>query len=216
MRNRGSGRSTVKETASAGSVPKPRRTPPVCTGIRPARLAALLAAAVLATACGNVSRPTATSPLGQFLRGTTQEPTTLAPEVLRAPTSCPQVRIQPGTEAIRVTEPGTQFEEGALRYQARIDRTARECTPAEGRLGVRVGVAGRALSGPKGAPGAIRLPVRIAVREGDEVVYSKLHTVTVTLTDAAPSQEWAMVDEEVVVSSADTATIIVGFDEGGR
>lgn len=166
--------------------------------------------------CGGISDavPDATSPAGQFLRGTSAAPTTLNPADFRVRGPCPRVEILPETETVRATTGGTEFEEGELRYQARLERTARECNPGPTGTTVKVGLAGRALSGPGEPPGQIRLPIRIAVREGEAVVYSKIHPVSVTLTAGAPSVPWAIVVEDIVVQDPATAEILVGFDPG--
>ncbi len=181
-----------------------------------AGLAGLALAALALAACGGGGRTTADEPLGQFLRGTTQPAAGLDPAEFRAPAPCPRVQLLPDTETIRVTRGGNDLEPGVLVYQARIDDTARECTPAGEATAVRVGIRGRALSGPEGPAGTVRLPLRVAVREGGEVTYSRLHRVEVTLTAAEPARNFAFVDEGVRVSDPTSAEILVGFDEGGR
>ncbi|MDQ0316151.1 hypothetical protein [Amorphus orientalis] len=157
--------------------------------------------------------PDADSTFGSFLRGTTAEPTTIDVEQFRRQQACPSIEILPDTNTLRVTTGGNAFEEGVVRYQATIARTARECTEAAGgATGIKVGLAGRAISGPEGAAGTLKLPLRIAVREGDSVTYSKLHVVTVDLTDAKPSDDWVLVDPGITVSDPDNAKILVGFD----
>ena len=178
----------------------------------PAGVAAL-ALALLVAACD--AAPNANSPTGQFLRGTSQTPTSLDPNDFRAPVPCPRVQLLPETETLRVTRGGSDLEPGVLVYQARIDDTARECNRTESGIAVRVGVRGRALSGPQGAPGTVTLPVRVAVREGGTITYSKLHQVSVTLTDGAPSVPFAFVDGEIRVTD-ESARILVGFDAGAR
>lgn len=178
--------------------------------------AAAVCLALLAAACGRGGVPDAEEPLGQFFRGTAAEPTTIDPEQFRPIGPCPRVALLPETESLRITRGGDEFEEGTLVYQARIDDTARECSADGDVTRVRVGVAGRALSGPDEIPGTVRLPIRIVVREGGEVVYSKLHRVEVTLTEETPSAPFAFVDEEVRVSDREGARILVGFDERGR
>jgi hypothetical protein len=172
--------------------------------------AAVLLLSVL-TGCAGSGEAPATSAVGQFFRGTTEEPTAIDPELLRSTLPCPAVTIQPGTESLRREDDGGGAE--ALRWQASITRTARECTlQGEGEsaaLAVRVGVSGRVVEGSRGAPETIELPLRVAVREGGEVTYSKLHTVRVTLEEV--SQTWAFVDEDVRVTTED-ARILIGFD----
>lgn len=191
---------------------------------RLARAAALSAPVLMLAlgACSSISSvtdavtPSASSGFGQFLRGTTAEPTTIDLEDFRKVPTCPRIEVLPDTETLRITSGGNAFEEGVVRYQASLQKTARECQNDGQGKRIKVGLAGRAVSGPKGAAGSIKLPLRIAVREGDTITYSKLHTVTVDLTDAEPSKDWAYVASDIVVTDPDSATILVGFDEKGR
>ena len=169
-------------------------------------------------ACSTIDAitPSAQSGMGKFLRGTTAEPTTIDLEQFRKTVSCPPVEILPDTHTLRVTTGGSEYEAGVVRYQATLTQTARECAPGSDGKQARVGLAGRALSGPKGAAGTIKLPLRVVVREGDTVTYSKLHVVTVDLTSAEPSKDWAFVDSDIVIKDPEIAKILVGFDEKGR
>jgi hypothetical protein len=171
---------------------------------------ALLAA--MAAGCTGTGDQPASSPVGQFFRGTTEEPTSIDEALLEPVQTCPRVRIQPGTEAIRREAAGEG--EDRLRWQASIARTARECEPVgegEGQaLAVRVGVSGRVIEGTQGAPDVVELPLRVAVREGDEVTYSRLHNVRVEMASA--SEPWAFVDDQVRIAAPEGARIVVGFD----
>lgn len=160
-------------------------------------------------ACGTNSVTPAETFVGQFMRGSTQAPTTLDEDLFKAAIECPTVRIQPQTEFIRREVEGASGDDG-LRWQASITETARECrTEGEG-TAIRVGISGRVIEGRRGAPDKVELPVRIAVREGGEITYTRLHAVEVALD--APSKSWAFVDEKVFVKDANNADIVVGFD----
>ena len=138
------------------------------------------------------------------------EPKEIDPELIRPALVCPEVAVQLGTQSLRRTD-----GDGAtapLRWQASITKTARECRTVEGGTAVRVGVSGRVVNGPAGSAGRIELPLRIAVREGRETTYSKLHKVTVERAGA--SEPWAFVDEAIVVKNPRAAEILVGFDNG--
>ena len=164
-------------------------------------------AAPLLAACGGGPATPGNSNLQNAFRGTTQAPQQpdLGPELVAG---CPDVSINPGTESLR--RDGGNDSEETLRFQASINNTARECKRAEGGSTVRVGVSGRVVEGPAGAPSTIELPVRVAVRESGEVTYSRLHSVQVSLDSV--SKSWAFVDEAVFVSDPSSAIIVVGFD----
>ena len=81
---------------------------------------------------------------------------------------CPQIEVQDGTSAVRVYA-GADQSNANLRYQFSLDNAARECQLADGQLNIKVGVAGRVLVGPAGAPSSFTVPVRVVIRrESDE------------------------------------------------
>ncbi|MEM8855548.1 MAG: hypothetical protein AAGD34_17725 [Pseudomonadota bacterium] len=167
-------------------------------------------------ACGTDSTSPSTGSVTQFFRGSTQTPESTATNAGTAAAEtitvgCPAVSILPDTESLRRLD--ASGDEEALRWQASITKTARECTKISDGVSIRVGVAGRVVEGVKGAPDQVELPLRIAVREGGEVTYSRLHNVQVSLAGAA-SQSWAFVDDTVKVDEPGRAEIIVGFDGG--
>ncbi|MCF3936286.1 hypothetical protein L1787_23105 [Acuticoccus sp. M5D2P5] len=168
-----------------------------------------LAACNSSSGVESASQEPAETALGQFFRGTSAEPTTIDPELMRGPVACPTVSILSGTEVVR-RDDGTETPEG-LRWQASIVRTARECERGEGEaITLRIGVSGRVVAGPKGAPEVVELPVRIAVREGETVSYSRVHNVRVTMSGV--SQSWAYVDGPIPIAAPGSAQIVVGFD----
>src|SRR6516164_5217672 len=74
-----------------------------------------------------------------------------APEV-----ECPGVDIRNGASTLNITVKPDQA-------------TARECQVQSGTMSIKVGVQGRAIMGPFGAPGTVEIPLRYAVvREGPE------------------------------------------------
>jgi hypothetical protein len=170
------------------------------------------AVALWLAGCTGDGEVSASSPVGQFLRGTTAEPQDVDAALPEPPLACPPVEIAPGTEAIR--RPSGDDEDDSLRWQASILRTARECaavSEGEERIIIaRVGLSGRVIEGAQGAPDAVELPLRIAVRQGGEVTSSRRHTVRVQMTGA--SEAWALVDDSVRIDAPDTARIVVGFD----
>jgi len=98
-----------------------------------------------------------------------------APE--RNPINCPSVWIQPGTAAEIVYERGKEGDPMAVRYQVRFGDLARECVDLDAEVGLRIGVSGRALVGPKGTPGQkLDVPIRFVVIDDKRNVV--LSTVT--------------------------------------
>ena len=132
---------------------------------------------------------------------------------------CPPVDIRFGTETLAVRTKPTSTEPGAVRHQLTITQTARDCSLEEGTLRVRVGVAGRVILGPAGAPGTFPVPIRVAVTRGTTTpVYSKLGRLSVTVPPGETSALFTYVDENVAFAlpENDKPTnylVHVGFDE---
>lgn len=180
-------------------------------GTRRASVVVAILGAGLLGSCSGAGSPTpaaSTSPLSTFFRGSTtvQTPVNAAlPETAR----CPPVQIQPETESLRRDD--GSGDPTRLRWQASILKTARECSYADdGVVTMRVGLSGQIVQGAAGTAGAVELPVRIAVREGETVTYNRLHSVTTTVAGA--SDGWAYVEEGIVVRAPNTAVVLVGFD----
>ena len=66
-----------------------------------------------------------------------------------------------------VTVPGVDRDRtaaaGDLRFQGTIVSYARDCTRVAGQVNARIGVEGRVVVGPAGAPDNVTLPIRVAV-----------------------------------------------------
>jgi hypothetical protein len=186
--------------------------------IAPAAVLATLAVG-LAGCFGNTEPGTASAstPLGQFLRGSVQEPQEVDPNLYKQIVRCPPVTIRQGTETHVIFKGGKPGDPSAVGFQATLTESARECALEGDNMRIRVGVGGRVLAGRKGGGGAMALPVRIAVvKDGETPVYSKLHTINATLTPPEASVSWAFVDRDVVVPNVGVLRIFVGFDDGGK
>jgi hypothetical protein len=138
-------------------------------------------------------------------------------EALLARPTCPPTEIRHGTETMLIFEPGKHGDPSAVRFQASVQRVARECNQVGNDMIVRVGAAGRVASGPKGATGTVTVPVRIAALREDQVIYSKLFQVPVDVRAPDFSALWTQVDDNVVVPAdvSSRVTIYVGLDEVG-
>ncbi len=185
------------------------------------RPVAALAALLTLAACDRTTQSEpgaapATTLWGQIMRGTTQEPKEIDPDLYRPINDCPPVTVRAGTET-HVLMRGRAGSPDAVGFQASISETARECTVSGDTLNIRVGVAGRFLAGRKGGSMSGKLPVRVAVvKDGDTAIYSKLHQVPVSITPPATSMDWAFVDEQISVPNTGVLRIYVGFDDGGK
>jgi hypothetical protein len=136
---------------------------------------------------------------------------------------CPRVDIRQGASTLVMASASGEPSALGLRYQATFGRTARECVASGGTLAIKVGVQGRVLLGPAGAPGETNIPLRYAlVREGVEpkTIWSKLYIVPVTLGPGQPNVPFTHVEEAMTVpmpppAELDQYVIYVGFDPQG-
>src|SRR6266496_759282 len=76
---------------------------------------------------------------------------------------CPGVEVRNGAATLSIAAQGVEVGPMTTRYQVTIGDTARECAPLGGVMTMKVGVQGRVLLGPAGAPGQVDIPLRIAV-----------------------------------------------------
>jgi hypothetical protein len=82
---------------------------------------------------------------------------------------CPPVDIRTGASTLAIAAKADGATANDLRYQLSFNQLARQCTLAAGTVHMRVGVQGRVVVGPAGAPAQADVPLRYAVvREGVE------------------------------------------------
>ena len=80
---------------------------------------------------------------------------------------------------------------------------------------ITVQVAGRIVLGQAGAKGSAKLPIRVAVTDGDKVLYSELVPFDTALPVNEPASQFLFSKDNVTIpAGADTAMIYVGFDNG--
>lgn len=134
---------------------------------------------------------------------------------------CPRTILRAGTETYRTFEGGVKKGEpgalNSLQFQSTITDVARECNYTTGNLNMRVGVKGRVINGPTGLTGTLNVPLRIAVATtANEVIYSQLHQVPVTIPEGGSNALFSFVDSNVNIPVPDKKNLVVyvGFDEG--
>ncbi len=134
---------------------------------------------------------------------------------------CPQVTVRTGAATWQIP-PGTGPT--AIRYQASLGQLARECTVLGDTMTVRVGIEGRVLVGPKGGPGAVSVPVRIAmIQEGPQprTLWTKFYSIPVSIAQGTTQAAFAQVEDDVTFqlpankSELAQYVVYVGFDPQG-
>lgn len=127
---------------------------------------------------------------------------------------CPKLEVLNGTGVLTAYVDGGDDKPNDVTHQASFIRTGRECKTTDGIINIRVGVAGRAVKGPKSLSNEVLLPVRIAVvRNGTEVLYSQIYPQQVNFTSAI-AQSFTFVEESLQIPfpEEENLKVLVGFD----
>lgn len=101
-------------------------------------------------------------------------------------------------------------------YQTAITDVTRSCSRAGGTLTMKVGVAGKVVPGPAGKAGSVALPIRIAVLNGSDVVFSQLFRYEVAVADTSTATQFLFTAAEVSFPDPNVRSVraYAGFDEG--
>jgi hypothetical protein len=137
--------------------------------------------------------------------------------------TCPGVDIRAGASTLAVGTSGKPASALDLRYQGTITDTARECHLSGGTISAKVGVQGRVIVGPAGAPPSVVIPIRVAVvHEGAQpkTVFSKVYQTTVDMASGQTSVVYNLVAEDVsyptpAPEASESYIFYVGFDSQG-
>lgn len=132
---------------------------------------------------------------------------------------CPQVTVRAGASTYGVGATGKPAVGNDVRFQASISKMARECVRNGGEITARIGIQGRVIAGPAGAPATVEVPLRIAVVQGgvgEKVIASKAYRTTVEMSEGG-SVPFTFVAEDLSypmpsAAVADSYVFYVGFD----
>ena len=152
-----------------------------------------------------------------------EEKSTPAQVAQDAQLTCPPVSIRAGASTLPVGLPGKPAAGNDLRYQMTITRTARDCNLTGNQITARVGIEGRIIVGPAGAPPTVDIPLRVAiVQEGiqDKVIFTKAYRTSLSMADNADSAVYNFVAEDVIYpvpqgGAGDSYVFYIGFDPNG-
>ena len=133
--------------------------------------------------------------------------------------TCPPVTVRAGASTYAVAAPGKQPVGNDLRFQATITKMARECSINGGVITARIGIQGRVIAGPAGAPSMVQVPIRVAVVQGgvnEKTIATKAYQTTVNLTETG-SDPFTLVAEDLTYPAppgavGDAYIFYVGFD----
>ncbi len=192
-------------------------------------LTLLALTASLLAGCGSLGgSSTASSPsigdrFSQLFGSRSQEVGSPAPPSAPDEPTCPSVAVRGGASTFQVGLPGKPASGADLRYQGTISRTARDCTLSAGQVTARIGIQGRVIVGPAGAPPTVELPLRVAVvQEGIEpkTIFTKVYRTSVNIGETDGSVPFSLVAEDVVYpvpqgDAGESYVFYIGFDPEG-
>lgn len=130
--------------------------------------------------------------------------------------NCPQISLRDGTAYLRKYAKGAKDDPAKLIVQASLADTTRQCGVSNGQFTLTVMAQGRLVPGPMGKPGTFSLPVRVAVLDGDQTIYSNLEKFNAELPAGQSSAQFLYSKQDIVIPGgvSPTARIYLGFDEG--
>lgn len=137
-----------------------------------------------------------------------------APEV-----NCPTVGIRAGASTFAVAVPGKEAIGNDVKYQASITKTARECIKNGDEITAHIGIQGRVIVGPAGAPANVEIPMRVAVVEGgigEKMIATKAYRTNVDVGEQDNVPFTLVIDDLVYPAPpakiADNYIFYIGFD----
>jgi hypothetical protein len=133
--------------------------------------------------------------------------------------NCPPVTIRAGASTYAVAAPGKEAVGNDVRFMVSITKMARECIKAGGEITAHVGIQGRVIAGPAGAPPTVEVPLRIAVVQsgvGEKIIATKAYTTTVNIGEET-NVPFSFVADDIVYpaptgGTGDSYIFYTGFD----
>ena len=189
------------------------------------RLAAMLGSVAVVAGCVGGSLPSLSGSMPSWFTRSNTTPTGAQASVVTGKVldeNCPSVDIRTGASTLAVGANPKEPTATELRYQLTFIEMARQCFLDGGTVRMRVGVQGRGIVGPAGAPPQVNAPIRYAVvHEGvqPKTVATKFRRVPVTL-DPVNSTTFTDIEDDLsfpMPSATDLEryVVYVGFDEAG-
>jgi len=187
---------------------------------------AVAAAVSIAIGCSLFAAPAASQSISDrfkslFGGGKSDEPAEKTPgeSIEETDLTCPPVAVRAGASTFAVAPPGKQPVGNDLRYQATITKTARECSINAGQITARIGIQGRVIAGPAGAPSSVQIPLRVAVVQGgvgEKTIATKAYQTTVSMSEDS-SVPFTLVADDLIYpaptgGTGDSYIFYIGFD----
>lgn len=127
---------------------------------------------------------------------------------------CPKVALDDNSAFHRTYAKSGSKDDQDVVFQASLAETTRACTQSETGMTIKVQVAGRLIAGPQGHAGTLSMPIRVQVKDGDQVISSELVPFSATLANSDQSVQFLFSkDVSIAANPSATTQVIVGFDD---
>jgi hypothetical protein len=136
---------------------------------------------------------------------------------------CPAVDVRTGASTLAMAAKTQGATASDLRYQLSFNQMARQCFRTGPTVRMKVGVQGRLVVGPAGAPAQADVPLRYAVvREGVEpkTIVTKFRRIPVVIPPSATNVTFTDIEEDLSfpmpsLLDLQAYVVYVGFDDVG-
>jgi hypothetical protein len=135
---------------------------------------------------------------------------------------CPGIDVRTGAGTLAIASKAQEATANDLRYQLTFTEMVRQCFVEGGdTVRIRVGVRGRAVVGPAGAPSQISVPIRYAVvREGVQprTITTKFRRLAVPLPPSEGRADFTDIEDDLSfplppIGELQAYVVYVGFDD---
>jgi hypothetical protein len=133
---------------------------------------------------------------------------------------CPYIDVREGASTLTIRTGGNN-PAMSLKYEGTLVRAARQCALVNGQMVMKVGVEGRIVLGPQGAPGEITVPLRIAIVDQSpgqlKTILTKLILIPVTVASLDDNPSFSHVEDGLAFpmpasGDLDDYLVYIGFD----
>jgi hypothetical protein len=127
---------------------------------------------------------------------------------------CPKVTLRQDNAFLDTYAKNAEDDPSKLMYRSSLSVATRKCSYAAGSLTMEIAVAGRVIPGPLAADGTVKMPIRVEVKRGEEIVYENVASYDVAVSRAAGATQFVYNDPNVTIPTPEPGTVqaYIGYD----
>jgi hypothetical protein len=129
---------------------------------------------------------------------------------------CPKVMLREEDALRNAYEKNAEDDPTKLIYRSSLSTATRKCEYGPGTISMTIAVAGRVIPGPLATDGTVKMPMRVEVKRGDEVLYSNVADYEVAVSKASGATQFIYSDPNVTIPTPQAADVqaYIGYDPG--